>query len=126
MALGRKTGGRQRGAKNRTTLERQRALRDAAQIITRNGHDAFAGDAHTLLISVLQNPSIPLDIRIEAAKAAIAYEKPKLAPIAPPEPPEVLEQKAQRLHALLEEMKKTVGGNGNGHNGHAAIEAAEA
>jgi hypothetical protein len=33
------------------------------------------------LVAVYQNTTYPLEIRLEAAKAAIAYEKPRLASI---------------------------------------------
>lgn len=43
--------------------------------------DAFKGDAHALLISVYKDPSHPLPLRLDAAKAAISFEKPKLAAV---------------------------------------------
>jgi hypothetical protein len=36
-------------------------------------------DAHALLVSVYKDPSQPLDLRIDAAKAAIPFEKPRLS-----------------------------------------------
>ena len=39
---------------------------------------AFEGDAHTFLIAVYKDPGMPLNIRVDAAKAAIGYEKPRL------------------------------------------------
>ena len=71
---------------------------------------AFSGDAHSLLICVYKDPNIPLDIRIDAARAAIAYEKPRLLPAPPVEPAEAVEAKTLRLHQLLQEMALTVGG----------------
>ena len=45
------------------------------------GKDAFKGDAHALLVMVYCDPRQPIELRIDAAKAAIGYEKPKLASI---------------------------------------------
>jgi hypothetical protein len=42
---------------------------------------AFEGDAHAYLTSVYKDPSKPENVRIDAAKAAIRYEKPALAPV---------------------------------------------
>lgn len=39
---------------------------------------AFEGDAHALLIAVYKNPEVPLNLRVDAAKAAVGYEKPRL------------------------------------------------
>jgi hypothetical protein len=53
--------------------------------------DAFAGDAHMLLQAVYKDRSNPVQLRIDAAKAAIKFEKPALAAVAdlrPPEPPQ--------------------------------------
>jgi hypothetical protein len=80
MAARTKTGGRQRGAKNKRTLARERAQADsAAKIVEALGADAFDGDAHTLLMSVYKDPAQPIALRLDAAKAAIGYEKPRLA-----------------------------------------------
>ncbi len=40
----------------------------------------FLGDAHALLVLAYKHPGVPTEIRLDAAKAAIGYEKPKLAP----------------------------------------------
>ena len=45
------------------------------------GADAFQGDAHALLTAVYKDLSQPLGIRVEAAKAAIGYEKPRLSSV---------------------------------------------
>jgi hypothetical protein len=45
------------------------------------GVDAFEGDAHALLAAVYKDPAQPMELRMEAAKAAIGYEKPRLAAI---------------------------------------------
>jgi len=53
----------------------------AAQMIEQALPDAFKGDSHALLMSVYKDPTQPLPLRIDAAKAAIGYEKPKLAAV---------------------------------------------
>ena len=42
---------------------------------------AFEGDALAYLMSVYKDPSKPENLRIDAAKAAIRYERPALAPV---------------------------------------------
>ena len=42
---------------------------------------AFEGDALAYLMSVYKDPSKPENVRIDAAKAAIRYERPALAPM---------------------------------------------
>ncbi len=73
-------GGRKAGAKNKATVAREQAQAKAAARITEAlGTDAFQGDAHTLLVSIYKDPSLPISVRLDAAKAAIGYEKPRLA-----------------------------------------------
>jgi hypothetical protein len=43
--------------------------------------NAFEGDAHSLLIAVYKDRSHPIELRLEAAKAAIRFEKPALGSI---------------------------------------------
>jgi hypothetical protein len=43
------------------------------------GKNAFEGDAHALLVTIYKDPTHPIDLRLDAAKAAIAFEKPRLA-----------------------------------------------
>ena len=42
---------------------------------------AFEGDALAYLMSIYKNPAKPENLRIDAAKAAIRYERPALAPV---------------------------------------------
>jgi hypothetical protein len=57
MAQGHKTGGRQKGTKNRKTALLEEKGREAlAEIL---GDNAFEGDAHSLLIAVYKNQSQP-------------------------------------------------------------------
>jgi hypothetical protein len=75
---GTRVGGRQRGTKNRRTVEREQAQADAAERITAAIPDAFEGDAHALLVAVYKDPQHDWHLRVDAAKGAIGYEKPKL------------------------------------------------
>ena len=82
MAKGFKTGGRQPGSKNKRTLLLESTARDiienASAII---GEEAFDGDAHMFLILIYKNPGLPLNLRVDAAKAAIRFEKPALTAV---------------------------------------------
>jgi hypothetical protein len=79
---GERRGGRQRGTKNKRTLLRERAQAEAAvKIADVLGADAFDGDAHALLASVYRDAALPIELRVDAAKAAIGFERPRLASI---------------------------------------------
>jgi hypothetical protein len=45
------------------------------------GAQAFSGDAHALLMGVYEDQSQPIELRLQAAKAAIGYEKPRLTAV---------------------------------------------
>lgn len=45
------------------------------------GSAAFDGDAHALLVTLYKDTTQPLLIRLDAAKAAISYEKPRLSSV---------------------------------------------
>jgi len=47
------------------------------------GSRPFKGDAHAFLMMVYKDPSLPLALRLDAAKAAIPFEKPALAATSP-------------------------------------------
>jgi hypothetical protein len=71
--------GRKKGRKNARTVEREQHMHQAAQLIEQAlGDTAFAGDAHDLLMAVYKDTSHRIELRIDAAKAAIGYEKPRL------------------------------------------------
>ena len=74
-----KSRGRPKGARNKRTQEIIELGQAAATAIENAIPDAFVGDAHTLLMAVYKNPAFDMAIRLEAAKAAAPYEKPKLA-----------------------------------------------
>jgi hypothetical protein len=77
-----KTGGRRRGTPNKRTVEREQAAAAAAsKIAVALGEDAFDGDAHAFLMAVYKNDRLPVELRMDAARAAIGYEKPRLAAV---------------------------------------------
>ena len=78
MAKGQKTGGRQKGSRNKRTQEREEATAQAIALIGEAIPDAFAGDAHAFLVAVYKNPKFDHHTRQDAAKAALPYEKPRL------------------------------------------------
>ena len=55
--------------------------RPAEKISATLGSEVFHGDAHALLMTVYKDLKQPIGLRIEAAKAALPYEKPRLASI---------------------------------------------
>lgn len=82
MAKGRKTGGRKKGTPNRLTQAREAAVEDLKeQIESVLGPSAFDGDAHALLMSIYKDATQSIVVRLDAARAAIGYEKPKLSSI---------------------------------------------
>lgn len=102
--------GRPAGAKNKRTVERQKAVEAAAaQLLSQAGGEVFEGDAHALMMLVYKSAGLPLQQRLDAAKSAIAYEKPRLAAIehtgkdgGPIETADVSDlEKARRIAFLL-------------------------
>lgn len=77
-----KTGGRKRGVKNKRTAALERVQAETAvKIADALGAQAFAGDAHALLMGVYKDQTQPIELRVQAAKAAIGYEKPRLTAV---------------------------------------------
>ena len=77
-----KTGGGKRGVKNKRTVALEAAEAETAVKITNAlGNRAFEGDAHALLAGVYKDKSQPIELRVQAAKAAIGYEKPRLTAV---------------------------------------------
>ena len=73
-----KTGGRVKGTPNKQELPLARALREAREKAEREVATDPNCDAHSLLRAVYLDPAQPIEVRIDAAKAAIGYELPKL------------------------------------------------
>jgi len=83
---GRKTGGRKAGTRNRRTVESERAATEAARKISATIKGAFEGDAHSLLMAIYKDPDQSLQVRMDAAKAALPYEKARCVVTEPKEP----------------------------------------
>ena len=83
MAVGRKTGGRQKGVKNKRTvlLEQVAAQAELSHAVGKAIPKAFRGDAHAFLMSVYKDPRMPLVTRIDAAAKAIRFEIPTIGSI---------------------------------------------
>ena len=82
--MGKKTGrprGRPPGVKNKRSAERDAILRKVEQHLTETVDDVFEGDAHAFLMTVYKTPTYDIGLRVDAAKAAVKYEKPALAAI---------------------------------------------
>jgi hypothetical protein len=80
--VGTRTGnprGRPKGAKNKRTQEREAATQEAARKLEAVIPNAFQGDSHAFLVSVYKDPAHPIERRLDAAKAAIPYERPRLS-----------------------------------------------
>jgi hypothetical protein len=74
-----KTGGRKKGTPNKRTVAATEAAQQAALVLAEAlGEHAFPGDAHALLMSVYKDTRLAIDLRADAAKAALPYEKPRL------------------------------------------------
>lgn len=75
---------RTKGSKNRITKRRERKIQAHADAIREmiGEQNYFDGDAHAFLMYIYKDRRRDIDLRIEAAKSAIAYEKPKLAAVA--------------------------------------------
>lgn len=76
----RSNSGRPRGAQNKRTEAVQAATQQVAEQIEVVLPDAFTGDAHAYLMAIYKDPAQPTGLRVDAAKAAIRYEKPSMAP----------------------------------------------
>jgi len=77
----REGAGRPSGMKNKRTRAVEAATAEVAKQIADAIPGAFAGDAHALLVAVYKDPSLEWPMRIDAAKAAVRYEKPALASV---------------------------------------------
>ena len=73
-----KTGGRVKGTPNKQESPIARALREAREKAEREVAADPNCDAHSLLRMVYLDTTLPIEVRIDAAKAAIGYELPKL------------------------------------------------
>lgn len=75
MAKGKKTGGRVKGSKNKTTRAKEAAI--AASGLTPLEY----------MLSLLRNTKLPRDVRLEASRSAAPYVHPRLAQMQVTTPP---------------------------------------
>lgn len=79
---GERRGGRQKGSPNKRTVRQARAVKRVIEkVAAATGTPMFDGDAHALLILTYKDETQPLAVRLDAAKAAIGYETPKLTSV---------------------------------------------
>ena len=86
-----KTGGRKPGSLNKKTIARKAAIDQTALTLSATlaeNVEWFQGDAYALLRLVYTDPRVPLDIRIDAAKSVIKYERRSLSDGIDPDAPD--------------------------------------
>ena len=101
--------GRPAGALNKRTKAVAKAVEQAATTLAAIIPDAFPGDAHAYMMSIYKDPSLPQELRLDAAKAAARYEKPALSSVTATlthKPASALDDDdlAQRIARLDEEL----------------------
>lgn len=79
--------GRPKGARNKRTRESESAVKAAAEKIEQVLPGAFEGNSHAYLMSIYKDPILPTTTRIDAAKAALPFEMPRLAAVEHTTPP---------------------------------------
>lgn len=88
--MGKKTGkprGRPKGSKNKGSKPHVEAMEQAVAMVSEVIPNAFQGDAHAFMMAIYKDPAQALPLRLDAAKAAVKFEKPALAAIADLRPP---------------------------------------
>ena len=78
---GERRGGRKKGTPNKRTAARDAHLQAVEARMAEVIPGLFEGDSHALLMSVYKDPAQEWSARIDAAKAAIRFEKPALAAV---------------------------------------------
>jgi hypothetical protein len=112
-APGERRGGRQRGTPNKRTEALAQAQAEASEKITAAlGPDAFDADALSFLQVIYRDKKQAVEVRLQAARAAISFETPQLAATelsgpngGPIETREITnEDRVKALTALMEKM----------------------
>ena len=99
-----KTGGRKAGTPNKRTVALRLATAAAAEQINATfAPEVFDGDAHALLMTVYKDLNQPIGLRMEAAKAALPYEKPRLASIETKQVDDLEKLSNEELMAIIRE-----------------------
>jgi hypothetical protein len=68
--------------------------------------NAFEGDAHAFLMAVYKNEGLATQLRMDAAGAAIRYEKPPIAAVAAPQPQEAINRRGRQPDHLAGLLKR--------------------
>jgi hypothetical protein len=84
-------------------------MRDAEARMTANVPEGFKGDAHALLMAVYRDTSLPLPIHLDAAKAAVKFEKPVLAATTFTKPDPLGELSVDELRRLIRYCEMATG-----------------
>jgi hypothetical protein len=74
--------GRPKGARDhvwRGEKKKIRIIQEAEQFLRSNGSAVFEGGSLALLVSIYKNETLPLNIRQNAACAAVSYEHPRMS-----------------------------------------------
>ena len=104
--MGKRTGkprGRPKGSKNKASPAHVERLEQAAEQVKAILPGAFAGDAHMLMMTIYKDQSLPMDTRLDAAKAAIKFEKPALQATAVMSPEDAEKAASQAPRATGED-----------------------
>jgi hypothetical protein len=94
MAKGRKTGGRQKGSLNKSTLARQKALADLV---------VDSKDPVSFFTSIMRDETAPFEKREAAADRLLPYFHPKLSAIEARAGGQSHEDRLEMLQRLLED-----------------------
>jgi hypothetical protein len=101
MAQGKKTGGRQAGVPNKRTAAKKAALQAVVTKFEAAVPPAFDGDAVALMQCVYRDPSMPIELRLDAAKSSARFERPTLSAAmvkdVTPRDPAAVEERIQFL-----------------------------
>jgi hypothetical protein len=76
---GERRGGRQKGTPNKKTAEQKAAIKAAVEKAVGQLEEPFEGDGYAFLATVYKDTRQPIGVRLDAAKTAIAYERPRLS-----------------------------------------------
>jgi hypothetical protein len=74
--------GRKAGQKSAKTLQREAFTKAAVEKAVEELPEVFEGDSYAFLATVYKDKALPLGVRLDAAKTAIAYERARLAHVA--------------------------------------------
>jgi hypothetical protein len=71
--------GRKTGVPNKKTAAQKAAIKAAVEQAVSELPEVFEGDSYAFLAAAYKNMQLPFGLRMDAAKTAIAYERPRLS-----------------------------------------------